>query len=114
MPRIDPTARVADGARIADDVEIGPFCIDRAATSSSATGVRLHVARHISPATPRSASAHAIYPFASLGTPPQSTAYRGEPTRLVIGADCQIREGVTINIGTGGRRRHHASATAAS
>jgi UDP-N-acetylglucosamine acyltransferase len=41
-----------------------------------------------------------IYPFASLGTPPQSVHYRGGPTRLTIGADCDIREGVTMNIGT--------------
>ena len=26
MPRIDPSSRVADGARLADDVEVGPFC----------------------------------------------------------------------------------------
>ena len=26
--------------------------------------------------------------------------YRGGPTRLTIGARCQIREGVTVNIGT--------------
>ena len=41
-----------------------------------------------------------VYPFVSLGTAPQSTAYRGEPTRLVIGNDCQFREGVTVSIGT--------------
>jgi UDP-N-acetylglucosamine acyltransferase len=41
-----------------------------------------------------------LYPFASLGTPPQSVKYRGGPTRLVIGADCDIREGVTVNTGT--------------
>ena len=41
-----------------------------------------------------------VYPFASLGTPPQSVHYHGEPTRLTIGADCTIRESVTINIGT--------------
>jgi UDP-N-acetylglucosamine acyltransferase len=41
-----------------------------------------------------------VYPFASLGTPPQSVKYRGGPTRLVIGADCEIREGVTVNTGT--------------
>ena len=41
-----------------------------------------------------------IYPFASLGTPPQSVKYRGGPTRLVVGADCDIREGVTMNTGT--------------
>ncbi len=41
-----------------------------------------------------------IYPFASLGTPPQSVSYRGGPTRLTVGADCDIREGVTMNTGT--------------
>jgi hypothetical protein len=35
-----------------------------------------------------------VYPFASLGTPPQSVHYRGEPTRL---AHCEVREGVTMN-----------------
>jgi UDP-N-acetylglucosamine acyltransferase len=44
--------------------------------------------------------AEIVYPFASLGTPPQSTRYRGGPTRLVIGAHCDIREGATINTGT--------------
>ncbi len=41
-----------------------------------------------------------IYPFASLGSPPQSVSYRGGPTRLVIGAECDIRENVTMNTGT--------------
>ena len=41
-----------------------------------------------------------IHPFASLGTPPQDLSYKGEPTRLTIGADCVIRESVTVNRGT--------------
>ena len=41
-----------------------------------------------------------IYPFASLGSPPQSFSYRGGPTRLVVGADCDIRENVTMSTGT--------------
>ena len=41
-----------------------------------------------------------VYPFASLGSPPQSFSYRGGPTRLVVGADCQIRENVTMSTGT--------------
>jgi UDP-N-acetylglucosamine acyltransferase len=40
--------------------------------------------------------------FASLGTPPQSVHYKGEDTTLTIGADCDIREHVTMNIGTAG------------
>ena len=53
-----------------------------------------------SPATPRIGARTVIYPFASLGSPPQSVKYRGGPTRLVVGADCDIRENVTMNIGT--------------
>ena len=41
-----------------------------------------------------------IYPFVSLGTPPQSLSYRGELTRLEIGQGCTIREQVTMNAGT--------------
>ena len=43
-----------------------------------------------------------IYPFASIGHPPQDLKYRGEPVRLRIGEDCLIREGVTMNPGTEG------------
>ena len=49
---------------------------------------------------PRSATAASIYPFVSLGTPPQSLSYRGELTRLEIGAGCTIREQSTMNAGT--------------
>jgi len=41
-----------------------------------------------------------VYPFCSLGTPPQSVHYRGGPTQLVIGARCELRESVTMNTGT--------------
>jgi UDP-N-acetylglucosamine acyltransferase len=41
-----------------------------------------------------------VYPFVSLGTPPQSVHYRGGATRLVVGALCELREGVTMNTGT--------------
>ena len=41
-----------------------------------------------------------ISPMVVLGGAPQDLSYRGEPTRLEIGADCTIREGVTMNVGT--------------
>jgi len=41
-----------------------------------------------------------IFPFAALGEPPQDVKYRGEPTRLEIGARNVIREQVTIHPGT--------------
>jgi UDP-N-acetylglucosamine acyltransferase len=98
VPRIDPTARVAAAARLADDVEIGPFCVVGPAVELR-TGVRL--ISHVNVAGVTIVGERTtVYPFASLGTPPQSSRYRGGATRLVIGADCQIRESVTMNIGT--------------
>src|SRR5262249_19590743 len=43
-----------------------------------------------------------IYPFASVGQPPQDLKFRGEETRLVIGRRNVIRECVTMNRGTAG------------
>jgi UDP-N-acetylglucosamine acyltransferase len=98
LPRIDPSSRVADGAKVADDVEIGPFCSVGPDVELRA-GVRL--VSHVNVAGVTAIGERSIvYPFASLGTPPQSTGYRGGATRLTIGSDCQIREGVTISTGT--------------
>ena len=54
----------------------------------------------MSPALRRVGEGSVVYPFSSLGTPPQSVHYRGGPTRLVIGARCELRESVTMNTGT--------------
>jgi UDP-N-acetylglucosamine acyltransferase len=95
---IDPSARVDAGATIGKDVSIGPYCTVGPHVSLG-EGCRLighvNLTGHTS-IGPRTV----IYPFASLGTPPQSVGYAGEPTRLEVGADCDIREGVTMNIGT--------------
>ena len=98
MPRIDATSRVADGARLADDVEVGPFCTIGADAELRA-GVRL--LSHVNVTGVTTIGEHTVvYPFASLGTPPQSTGYRGGATRLIVGNNCHIREGVTISTGT--------------
>jgi UDP-N-acetylglucosamine acyltransferase len=103
---IDATARVADGARLGDGVEIGPYCVVGPHVELE-SGVRL--ISHVSITGYTSVGAGTIvYPFTSLGTPPQSAHYRGGPTRLVIGAQCELREGVTMNTGTedGGGTTH--------
>jgi UDP-N-acetylglucosamine acyltransferase len=98
MTTIDPTARVENGAAIGAGATIGPYCVIGPSVVIG-EGCRLiahvHVAGHttIGPRT-------VVYPFASLGTPPQSVKYRGGPTRLVVGSDCDIRENVTMNTGT--------------
>jgi UDP-N-acetylglucosamine acyltransferase len=98
MCAIDPTARIENGAVIGKDVSIGPYCIIGPHVAI-ADGCRLIAHVHIAGHTTIGART-TLYPFASLGTPPQSVKYRGGPTRLVVGADCEIREGVTINTGT--------------
>ena len=95
---IDPSARIVDGATIGKDCTVGPFCV---IGPNVVLGDGCRLAGHVSITGhtiigPRTV----IYPFASLGTPPQSFKYRGGPTRLVVGADCDIRENVTMNTGT--------------
>jgi UDP-N-acetylglucosamine acyltransferase len=95
---IDPTARIEGGAAIGQNVSIGPYCTV-GANVTLGDGCRLVAHVNVSGHTSIGART-VIYPFASLGSPPQSVKYRGGPTRLVVGADCDIRENVTMNIGT--------------
>jgi UDP-N-acetylglucosamine acyltransferase len=95
---IDPTARVAEGARIAASVEIGPYCLVGPQVELK-NGVRLIAHVNVTGATTIGEET-IVYPFSSLGTPPQSVHYRGGETKLVIGARCELREGVTMNTGT--------------
>lgn len=95
---IDPSARIEAGATIGKDVVIGPYCTIGAHVRVG-DGCRLTAHVNLTGHTtigPRTV----IHPFASLGSPPQSYSYRGGPTRLVVGADCDIRENVTMSTGT--------------
>jgi UDP-N-acetylglucosamine acyltransferase len=98
MNAIDPTARISPGALIGAGATIGPFCVI-GPHAIIGEGCRLLAHVHVAGRTTIGART-VVYPFASLGTPPQSTKYRGGSTRLEIGADCDIRENVTVNIGT--------------
>ena len=98
MTVVDETARVAKDATIGNDASIGPYCVV-GPNVTLGDGCRLVGHVHLDGHTtigPRTR----IAPFASIGGPPQSVRYRGGPTRVVIGADCDIRENVTVNAGT--------------
>ena len=98
MMQIDATARVEDGARIGEGAVIGPYClIDRDVVIGEECRLIANV--HVSGRTTIGART-VIHPFACLGGPPQSFAYKDELTALSIGADCTIRESVTMNRGT--------------
>lgn len=98
MTSIHPTSIIEDGAELEEGVVIGPYCVIGPHVRLE-TGVRLmsHVV----------VTGHTwigkdcvIYPFASLGHPPQHLKHKGEETRLRIGANNVIREHVTMNPGT--------------
>ena len=96
--QIDATARIEDGARIGKGAVIGPYCvIGRDVVIGE--DCRLIGSVQISGRTTIGART-VVHPFACLGGPPQSLAYKDEPTKLSIGADCAIRESVTMSRGT--------------
>src|SRR6478736_6229445 len=97
---VHPTAIVEDGAKLASGVKVGPFCVvGREAT----LGERVELISHVAVAgTTEIGSGTRIFPFASIGHQPQDLKYKGEPCSLTVGADCIIREGVTMNPGTAG------------
>jgi UDP-N-acetylglucosamine acyltransferase len=95
---IHPTAQIEAGAVIGKGATIGPYCIiDGNVVIGDNCRLMAHV--HVTGQTTIGART-AISPFASLGTPPQSVTYRGGSTRLVVGADCDIRQSVTMSAGT--------------
>jgi UDP-N-acetylglucosamine acyltransferase len=98
MPQVHATAIVEPGARIAADVSIGPYsCVGPEVELGPGVSVAAHVV--IAGRTSIGAGTR-IFPFVSLGQPPQHAHYAGEPSRLVIGRDNVIREYVTMNPGT--------------
>ncbi len=100
MPGIHPTAIIATGAQIAPSATIGAYCI----ISEHATiGERTELHPHVCVDGRTSVGSDCrIYPFASLGSPPQDLKYKGEPSTLTIGDHVTIREHVTMNPGTEG------------
>jgi UDP-N-acetylglucosamine acyltransferase len=100
MSTIHPTAIVEPGARLGADVSIGPYCIvgPDVELGDGCTLVSHAVVHGCTTIGARTK----IWPFASIGHQPQDLKYHGEPSTLSVGADCIIREGVTMNPGTEG------------
>lgn len=100
MTHIHPTACVEPGAKLAASAKIGPFCH---VGPQVELGERVELLSHVVIAG-RTAIGEGsrVFPFASIGHQPQDLKYNGEESRLVIGRDNIIREGVTMNPGTTG------------
>ena len=100
MTEIHPTAIVEQAARLGEGAVIGPYCCVGGAVEIG-DGVRLHSHVVVAGRTRIGPNTH-IYPFASIGHPPQDLKFKGEESELVIGANNIIREHVTMNPGTAG------------
>ncbi len=100
MSLIHASAVVEPGATLGAGVEIGPFC-HVGARVTLGDGVKL-LSHVVVAGETRIGARTRIFPFASIGHEPQDLKYRGERTTLTIGADCLIRESVTMNPGTQG------------
>jgi UDP-N-acetylglucosamine acyltransferase len=97
---IHSSAVVSPDARLGAGVKIGPFCVVEAGVE---LGDGVELISHVVVAGRTTVGTRTrIFPFASIGHQPQDLKFKGEPSTLTIGADCLIREGVTMNPGTEG------------
>lgn len=95
---IHPQAIIDPAAEIADDVEIGPFCVIEAdVVIGSGTRIDSHT---VVRGPTRIGRDNRLFSFSSIGDAPQDLRYNGEPTELEIGDRNTIREYVTLNRGT--------------
>jgi UDP-N-acetylglucosamine acyltransferase len=103
---IDPTARihalaaVEPGAVIGAGCAIGPFAvIGPEVRLGAGVVVKSHA---VVTGWTEIGDDSVIFPFACVGEIPQDLKFKGERTRLIVGARCRIREGATLNTGTEG------------
>ena len=93
-----PTAIIDPKAKVDEAVQIGPYCvIGKGVKISSGTILESHV---ILKGNTRLGKNNHLFQFSTVGDGSPDKKYKGEPTKLVIGDDNQIREGVTIHRGT--------------
>lgn len=97
---IHPSAIVEEGAVIGPECSIGPFAvIGPEVTLARAVTVKSHA---VVTGWTEIGEETVIFPFATVGEVPQDLKFKGERTRLIVGARCRIREGATLNTGTEG------------
>lgn len=97
---IHPTAVISEGAKIGKNVKIGPYCI---VGSETILHDNVELKSHIViEGITEIGENTVIYPFASIGQPPQILKYANEKSSTIIGSKNTIREYVTIQAGSHG------------
>tara|TARA_B100000902_G_C27253357_1_gene886490 strand:+ start:578 stop:1363 length:786 start_codon:yes stop_codon:yes gene_type:complete len=95
---IHKTAIIDKKAELSSKVEIGPYCVIGPDVKIGSNTI-LHSHVNITGNT-SIGSNNEIFPFCSIGTPPQDLKYNGEKNSLIIGDNNKFREYVNINPGT--------------
>ena len=98
MQSTHPTAIIDAAAQLGSGVTIGAYSVVGPHVTLG-DGVKLHSHVVIDGYTTVGAGCE-VWPFAVLGATPQHTRYDGESSELHIGANCVIREHVTMHPGT--------------
>ena len=100
MGNIHPSAIIEPGAEIGEGCVIGPFCL---VGPEVKLGREVELKSHVVVTGDTEIGDNTvIFAFAVIGEIPQDLKYKGEKTRLTIGARNRIREHVTMNAGTAG------------
>jgi UDP-N-acetylglucosamine acyltransferase len=95
---IDSTAIIDPKAKIGENVSFGPWTV---IGPDVEIGDNCSIASHVVIRGPSIIGANnKIYQFSTIGDDTPDLKYKGEPTKLIIGNDNVIREGVTIHRGT--------------
>ena len=99
MSMIHPTAVIEEGAKLGENVEVGPYSVvSRNVTLEDNVVVKAHV---FLDGNTRVGKGTIIWPGAVIGTKTQDLKFHGETTFVEIGPECDIRECVTINASCG-------------
>lgn len=98
---IHPTAIIEKGVELDSGVKVGPYSVVKGKVQIGAdTVIESHVVIGSEHGIVKLGKNNHLYSGAMVGGPPQDLKYKNEATRLEIGDHNQIREFVTVNIGT--------------
>ena len=92
--KIHPTAIIDSKAKFATGVEIGPYCI---VGNGVKLGNNTRLIANVFIEETEMGKDCVVYPFTSIGLPPQDIRYKGEKTKVSIGDNNIIREYITIH-----------------
>lgn len=101
MAQVHPTAILGPKVELGNDVVIGPYAVLKGKVIvGDGTKIESHAVIGSDHGFVKLGRNNVIYSSAMVGGPPQDLKFKGEETRLEIGDSNQIREFVTINVGT--------------